>query len=205
MVEFTLNPGFILSLYHLIYGGLLLVPAHSVIHLNGLRGVSMVSHSASLYEIWKKDSFISTQWLTKRALSPGQISQVTLKTNKTVLLHTEEAKTSQRLVTAPEDLGAVGEMASVALHSSHFAIWSTRKWQAFLFSSNKINPNPSSYYFCLIISTILITSLEIIKLIYGLDFTAIWLCQNQAANTADIVTEMNSLTAACPCSSMITK
>lgn len=52
----------------------------------GLKGVSMVSHSASLYEIWKKDSFISAQWLTKRALSPGQISQVTLKTNKTVLL-----------------------------------------------------------------------------------------------------------------------
>lgn len=52
----------------------------------------MVSHSASLYEIGQKDAFISTQWLTKRPLSPGQISQVTLKTNKTVSLQTEEAK-----------------------------------------------------------------------------------------------------------------
>lgn len=31
-------------------------------------------------------------------------------------------KTSQWLITALEDLGAVGKMASVALHSSHLAI-----------------------------------------------------------------------------------
>lgn len=124
------------------------MPAQPVIQFNGLRGVSMVSHSASLYEIWKKDSFISTQWQTKRALSLSQISQVTLKTNKTVLLHGEDLKTSQWLITVLEDLGAVGEMASVALHSSHLAIWSTRKWHTFLLPSNKINPNPSSSYCC---------------------------------------------------------
>ena len=81
-----------LAVYQFIYSGLFPVPAQTIIQFNGLKGVSMVSHSASLYEIRKKDSFISTQWLTKRALSPSQISQGTLKTNKTVLLHTEEAK-----------------------------------------------------------------------------------------------------------------
>lgn len=72
-------------------------------------------------------------------------------------------KTSQWPITVLGDLGAVGEMASVALYSSYLAICSTRKWHTFLLPSNKINPNPSCYSFCAIMSTIsiLITPLEI--------------------------------------------
>lgn len=63
-------------------------------------------------------------------------------------------KTSQWLITALEDLGAVGEMASVALHSSRLPIWSARKWHTFLPPSNKINLKPSSDHFCAMMSTI---------------------------------------------------
>lgn len=81
----------------------------------------MVSHSTSQYEILKKDSFMSTQWLTKRVLSPCQISHVTLKTNRTVSPYNRGGETSPWLITAVEGRqGAVGEMASVALNTSHF-------------------------------------------------------------------------------------
>lgn len=90
-------------------------------------------HRASLHGIWMKDSFISTQWLTKRALSPGQISQVALKTNETVLLHTG-GKTTQWLITVLDDSGVVGEMASTALNSSYLV---TRKLHAVICPSNK--------------------------------------------------------------------
>lgn len=107
--------------------------------------------------MWKKDSFMSTQWLTKRVLSTGQISQVTLKTNLAVHWG---GTTSQWLITG---LVAVGEMASVELDSSNLVIWSTRKWHAFLLHSNKINQNLASYYCCTIMPKIsmLIASLEI--------------------------------------------
>lgn len=106
---------------------------------HSLWGIYSVSHSISVWKIYSSQHNSEQRGLW----APAKYHQLHWKQSGLAVYW--GGKASRWLITVVPGLVTVGEMACVALHSSHLAILNTRKWHAFLPQSQ--NKAKSIFFF----------------------------------------------------------